>query len=297
MTSELNNPQVGFDLIHDRIRNLWENTDFVSTLFETLIGYAIIASDFDGNIIAYNKGSHQIYGYAPEEIIGKKNIEIFFPEEFVQTEELQRIINDLMGNDRFSYEGEKVRKNGERFPAQILFTLTKDNNARVVGFVEIVEDLTERKQAEETRQQMKLQRIQLEQLELERAEAQRNYEHLLAVSRGREQTHIKGVSHPDNDTLYGLTDEYRKIVLSYVRAVRIQEDRPSDRVRRFVQRLAGIHAGARDIVRLHLRVLEEFSGAVLPEEERAVSNDARLVLVDVMGSLIDIYRKLNRESQ
>ena len=29
------------------------NTDFTATLFESLVGYAIIAADFDGNIIAY----------------------------------------------------------------------------------------------------------------------------------------------------------------------------------------------------------------------------------------------------
>ena len=58
-------------LIQDRIDYLRENTDFALALFESLIGYAIIAVGFDGNIIAYNEGDQQIYGYAPEEIIGK----------------------------------------------------------------------------------------------------------------------------------------------------------------------------------------------------------------------------------
>ena len=59
------------DLIQERIEYLREHTDFVSALFDSLIGYAIIAADFDGNIIAYNEGAREIYGYAPEEIIGK----------------------------------------------------------------------------------------------------------------------------------------------------------------------------------------------------------------------------------
>jgi len=69
-------------LIQDRIRDLRENTDFVSTLFESLVGYAIIAADFDGNIIAYNEGARQIYGYAPEEIIGKKYGDILPPRVY-----------------------------------------------------------------------------------------------------------------------------------------------------------------------------------------------------------------------
>ena len=132
-------------LIQERINELRENTDFISTLLESLVGYAIIAADFDGNIIAFNEGACEIYGYAPEEIIGQQSIEIFFPVDFIEAGKLQTIIADLIEKGRFSYEGEKVRKNGESFPAQILFTLTKDKGGKVVGLVEIVEDLTERK--------------------------------------------------------------------------------------------------------------------------------------------------------
>src|SRR5947209_1472808 len=119
-------------LIQDRIKKLWENTDFTSTLFESLTGYAVIAADFDGVIIAYNEGARQIYGYAAEEIIGRENIEIFFPEDLVEGRRLQHIIKDLIGQGRFSYEGEKVRKNGATFPAEILFTLTNDRQGKVV---------------------------------------------------------------------------------------------------------------------------------------------------------------------
>jgi PAS domain S-box-containing protein len=136
-------------LVQDRVEELHNNTDFVNALFESLVGYAIIAADFDGNIIAYNEGARQIYGYAPEEVIGKQAIEIFFPEDFIEAGKLQEIIDDLIDKGRFSYEGEKVRKSGERFPAQVLFTLTRDKNGKVVGFIEIVQDLTKRKRLQQ----------------------------------------------------------------------------------------------------------------------------------------------------
>jgi PAS domain S-box-containing protein len=139
-------------LIQDRINYLRENTDFGSALFESLIGCAIIAADFDGNIIAYNEGARHIYGYAPEEIIGKQSLEIFFSKDFIEAGKLENIIEELIGKERFSYEGEKVRKDGRRFPAQILLTLTKDKNSKPVGIIEIVQDLTESKRAEEVLQ-------------------------------------------------------------------------------------------------------------------------------------------------
>src|SRR3954470_12493939 len=94
-------------LIQDRIKNLSQNTDFTSTLFESLVGYAIIAADFDGNILAYNEGARHIYGYDPEEVVGKQNIETFFPDDFIEVGNFQQAIDVLLGTGRFSYEGEK----------------------------------------------------------------------------------------------------------------------------------------------------------------------------------------------
>ena len=58
-------------LTQERVRVLRDNTDFISTLLESLVGYAIVAADFDGNIIAYNEGARLIYGYDQEEVIGE----------------------------------------------------------------------------------------------------------------------------------------------------------------------------------------------------------------------------------
>jgi PAS domain S-box-containing protein len=141
--------ETGEELIRARIRNLWEFTDFSSTLFESLVGYAVIAADFDGNILAFNEGARQIYGYDPRQLVGKENIEVLFPPGFMEAGYLQQVVDVLLATGRFSYEGEKLRKGGERFPAQVLFTLTKDKTGKVVGFVEIVQDLTARKRDEQ----------------------------------------------------------------------------------------------------------------------------------------------------
>jgi len=142
----------GQQLIQDRVEELRRNTDFLRTLLETVEGCAIIAADFDGNILAYNEGARQIYGYVPEEVTGKRNIDILYPQEFIKGGKLQQIIDGLLSEERFSYEGEKVRKGGRRFPARTVFALTKDRSGRVIGFTKIVEDLTERKRAEEERE-------------------------------------------------------------------------------------------------------------------------------------------------
>lgn len=135
-------------LIQDRIQHLRENTDFVSTVFDNLIGYAIIAADFDGNIVAYNEGARKIYGYAPEEVIGSKDINIFSTEEAVTSGHLEQIISELLEKGRVAFEGEMLRKDGSIFPVYELFTLTRSKSGQIVGFVKITQDLTAQKKAE-----------------------------------------------------------------------------------------------------------------------------------------------------
>jgi len=120
--------------------------------------------------------------------------------------------------------------------------------------------------------------------ERERSEAVRNFQHYVAISDGEKI----------NDVYEKLTSEYRDIVFRYVHAVRIREDRPADLVKRFARHLANIDCRARDLVRIHLKVLNDYAQRSIPSEEHAFSNDARLVLVELMGHLMDIYRGKDR---
>lgn len=264
-------------LIQDRIKELRENTDFINALLEGLVGYAIIAADFDGNIIAFNEGARQIYGYAPEEVIGKQNIEVFFPEDFIEAGRLQEIIDDVIEKGRCSYEGEKVRKNGERFPAQILFTLTTDKKGKVVGFIEIVEDLTERKRAEE---QLKRELRSLEQLS------------------SPAQTTVTA-------QMFGLTplresvpDTFKQMVRRYgvlmelaleQRAYRVNHNIPEE-LRLLAEQLGFLKAGPRDVVEVHSRALRIKTKGITPQKAQAYAEEGRLMVLQIMGHLVSHYR-------
>lgn len=137
-------------LIAERIHFLHENTDFALTLFQNLVGYAIIAADFDGNIIAFNRGAELIYGCTAEEIVGKERFDGLLPCNFIESWET-RGTAELLNKERYSCEIEMSRKNGEVFPAHLLFTLTKDSGGKTIGFVLIVHDLTERMLAEQAK--------------------------------------------------------------------------------------------------------------------------------------------------
>ena len=137
------------ELLGERLRHLRETTDFFDTLFRTMGGYAIIATDFDGTIQTYNEEVITWYGYRHEEILGKKmNIEVFFPKDFIETERLQQAIENTMTKGTYLFEEENVRRDGSRFPVQMLLALVKSRDGTMYGFIMIVQDLTERKRWE-----------------------------------------------------------------------------------------------------------------------------------------------------
>lgn len=74
----------------------------------------------------YGKGAQEIFGYTPEEVIGKKRISVFSPGEIV----LQNVpmwLSETQKNGEYVTETVFVRKDGSRFPARIRITPTFAN--------------------------------------------------------------------------------------------------------------------------------------------------------------------------
>ncbi len=270
-------------LVQDRIKELRENTDFVSTLLESLVGYAIIAADFDGNVIAFNEGARQIYGYAPDEVIGQQSIEIFFPEEFIEAGRLQELIDDLIEKERFSYEGEKVRKDGESFPAQILFTLTKDKNGKVVGFIEIVEDLTERKRVEETK-------ARVEQLERELHSLER-FSTPPGTDTTAETFGLKPFRQAVPDTFNQVVRHYGDVMDLALeqQAYKVEHD-ISGKLRTIAEELGSLKAGPRDVVEIHSSALRKKASETSHAQAQAYAEEGRMMVLQLMGHLASYYR-------
>ena len=275
--------ETGKQLIQERIKDLRENTDFVNALLESLVGYAIIAADFDGNVIAYNEGAHQIYGYAPKEVITKQNIEIFFARDFIEGGQLQQIINELIEKGRYSYEGEKVRKDGEKFPAQILFTQTKDRNGNVVGLIEIVEDLTERKQAEETK--TRIQQLERELHSLERLSSP------VPTATTAQSFGLIPFRQASPDTFNQIVQHYGDVMeLALEQQTFKVEHDISGKLRSIADELGAFKAGPRDVVEIHSLALKEKTSDINNARNQAYAEEGRIMVLELMGHLVSYYR-------
>jgi len=126
-----------------------ELSRFLNSVLDSATEYAIIALDFYGKIIEFNKGAERLFGYRKEDVVDRENIGIT-----ILPEDRRSGIQELMSK-RTRAEGmcelemSRVRKTGERFPALTTVTSIMDpSSGKAVGFVEIIRDITVRKKLE-----------------------------------------------------------------------------------------------------------------------------------------------------
>ncbi|MGC3943132.1 MAG: PAS domain S-box protein [Chryseolinea sp.] len=110
--------------------------------------YAIILLEKDGTIASWNKGAEKIKGYQADEVIGR-NFTMFYTREDREQGMPARLLKQASDNNRISYEGWRVRKDGTRFWGSVTITALHDASGEVNGYLKLTRDLTERKIAED----------------------------------------------------------------------------------------------------------------------------------------------------
>jgi PAS domain S-box-containing protein len=117
------------------------------TLVEGVRDYAIFMLDPVGEIATWNAGAQQILGYDATEIIGRHYSTLMLADG----REFTRACSDLTvatADGRFQEENWRVRKGGSRFWASVLTTAVRDRSGILLGYSQIVRDLTERRRHE-----------------------------------------------------------------------------------------------------------------------------------------------------
>jgi PAS domain S-box-containing protein len=117
-------------------------------LLDEVQDYAIFMLDPEGIVISWNAGAERIKGYRGEQIIGH-NFSCFFPPEDIKQGRPEEVLRMATANGRHEYQGMRVRKDGTRFLASIIFIALRDPAGSLRGFSEISRDLSERKESEE----------------------------------------------------------------------------------------------------------------------------------------------------
>ncbi len=104
---------------------------------------AIVGKTLEGIITDWNPGAQRVFGYSPDEVIGKSVLILFPPERM---EEEMDILGRVAKGERVeNYETVRVRKDGKRIDMSVTVSPIRDSSGRIVGASKIARDITESK--------------------------------------------------------------------------------------------------------------------------------------------------------
>jgi PAS domain S-box-containing protein len=106
---------------------------------------AIISKDLNSIITSWNRGAEALFGYTPEEVIGKP-VTILIPDEMPDEE--PKILDRIRRGERVDhYETVRRRKDGGRVEISLTVSPIKDDNGLIIGASKVARDITERRRA------------------------------------------------------------------------------------------------------------------------------------------------------
>jgi PAS domain S-box-containing protein len=119
---------------------------------------AILTKSLDGTITAWNRGAERIYGYAPDEVIGK-HVSMLVPSD--RPDEIPEILKKVArGLSIEHYESVRLTKDGRRLNVSVSVSPLRDINGEIVGASAIARDITAQRRAEDQlRQAQKMEAI------------------------------------------------------------------------------------------------------------------------------------------
>jgi PAS domain S-box-containing protein len=107
---------------------------------------AIISKNLDGTITSWNRGAEQVYGYTPQEAIGR-HISILAPSD--RKDEIPEILQRIVGGENVEhFESARITKDGRQLDVSISVSPLRDAIGDIVGASVIARDITAQKRAE-----------------------------------------------------------------------------------------------------------------------------------------------------
>ncbi|MBI3934603.1 MAG: PAS domain S-box protein, partial [Acidobacteria bacterium] len=120
-----------------------EAVEFITNILESSTEYSVIAKDLSGKILLWNEGARRLYGYEPDEVVGKLNSAILHTLEDRNNDVPQRIMDAALEQGKFEGTLTRRRKSGEQFTARLVITPRRDTSGKPIGFLLISKDISD----------------------------------------------------------------------------------------------------------------------------------------------------------
>ncbi len=109
---------------------------------------AVMAVDNEHRVIYWNQAAERLYGVKADEIIGKP-LEESHQYIWLKPEDEQAAGEALATEGAWRGENIHIKKNGEEIYVEVSVSVLKDNNGAGIGFLAVIRDISDRKQAQD----------------------------------------------------------------------------------------------------------------------------------------------------
>lgn len=115
---------------------------------------SVIATDMEGIITRWNKGSEVLYGYTQKEMIGQNITKIYPKSEHEYLE--NNIVANLIEQGSYDTESQMIKSTGELFYGNVSLSLIYDEDNKPTGMIGYTLDISDRKIAERALKESKM---------------------------------------------------------------------------------------------------------------------------------------------
>jgi diguanylate cyclase (GGDEF)-like protein/PAS domain S-box-containing protein len=123
-------------------------TTLLKHIYDSATDFAIFTTGLDGEVNTWNAGAERILGFARADMLGRSASTIFTPEDRAVGEDEREMATAAATGRAADYRWH-LRQDGRRFWADGVMTPIRDDADTIIGFLKILQDITERKAAQD----------------------------------------------------------------------------------------------------------------------------------------------------
>lgn len=107
---------------------------------------AVLTKDLKGVVSGWNQGAERLYGYSPEEAIGKNVTELIVPRD--RHQEADRVLSEAAGGETISFETQRVTKGGAVIDVSLRAFPIRGLSGEVTAVCTVAHDVSDRRRRE-----------------------------------------------------------------------------------------------------------------------------------------------------
>lgn len=127
-------------------------------------GYGFWVLGPEGRVRRWSRGAERIHGFDSDQMLGR-HCATLYSERDRRANLPQRLLELAARHGRHEFRGERVRQDGETVRVDSALQALRDGSGKLIGFCEVVHDITEQRQLEQALRQTRAALMQSHKLE------------------------------------------------------------------------------------------------------------------------------------